>query len=319
MTMKLLARGLVLAWGLWGAAAQAQDAAKTDCPPVAQPPTAEQAGELMKSAKDRGALWKISKDGRQSYLYGTVHVGQLAWAFPGPRLMRALRDTEVLAVEVDITAPDMQTELQKAQAAAAPIALKPKDQARLDAQADAACVPRGAFGPLHPIMQAVTYVALSGRRDGLDPAFGQEGMLLGFARSTQRPVVSLESIGLQMSVLLPADAKQARKFFDSVLESLEKGRGRKEMQYLAKAWDSGNLGALERIEDLCQCKPSADERAFYRRLNDERNPHLASRIAEEHAKGKPVLVAVGALHMTGPKALPKLLAAQGFQVERLAD
>jgi uncharacterized protein YbaP (TraB family) len=30
-----------------------------------------------------------------------------------------------------------------------------------------------------------------------------------------------------------------------------------------------------------------------------------------------VLVAVGALHMTGPKALPTLLAAQGFKVERI--
>lgn len=317
MKMTLLARGLIAALGLCGLAANAEDAVKTDCPPVAQAPSPEQIAELQKTAKDRGALWKISKDGRDSYLYGTVHVGQLDWVFPGPHLVQALQATEVLAVEVDITAPGTQAEMQTAQQAAAKLALSAKDQARLDKQADLACVPRGAFAPLHPIMQAITYVALSGRRAGLDPSYGQEPMLLGFARAKQRPVVSLESIGLQMSVLLPGDAKQARKFFDSVLDTLEKGKSVREMQYLGKAWETGNLAALEGLEKVCQCKPTADERAFHRRLNDERNPHLAARIVEEHDKGKPVLVAVGALHMTGPNALPKLLAAKGFQVERI--
>jgi hypothetical protein len=54
-----------------------------------------------------------------------------------------------------------------------------------------------------------------------------------------------------------------------------------------------------------------------RRLNDERNPNLAARIDALHARGQRVFAAVGALHMTGPRALPALLAQRGYRVERV--
>ena len=59
------------------------------------------------------------------------------------------------------------------------------------------------------------------------------------------------------------------------------------------------------------------EAKFYRRLNDERNPGLAAGIDKLHRDGKRVFAAVGALHMTGPKALPTLLANMGYKVERV--
>lgn len=288
-----------------------------DCPPQPQPPTPEQIQQAQAQATDRGALWKLSKDGRQSYLYGTIHIGRFEWLFPGPNLQKAMRETAVLAVEVDITAPGMAAALQQAQAEAAAIPLGEKEQARLDAQADAACLPRAALGSLHPIMQAITYVSLAGRRDGLQPGFGQEIGLIGGARALQRPVVELESLQQQLAVLLPRDAAKARSLFDQTLVTLERREAAGSLQRLSEAWLKGDLATLGSPEKLCNCTPTAEELAFQRQLNDGRNPHLADRIAEEHAKGKPVLAAVGLLHMTGDQALPKLLAARGFQVERL--
>jgi uncharacterized protein YbaP (TraB family) len=75
---------------------------------------------------------------------------------------------------------------------------------------------------------------------------------------------------------------------------------------------------MDTLEEVCQCEPTALQREGYLRLNDGRNPGLARRIAEEHTKGVPVLAAVGILHMTGDKALPKLLAEMGFEVTRIA-
>lgn len=288
-----------------------------ECPPTPQPPTPELMQQLHAQAKDRGALWKLTKEGRSSYLYGTVHIGRMEWAVPGPRLQEALRATEVLAVELDLTAPSFPGEFQQAQAQATPLTLSAEEQGRLDAQADAACLPRGALAGLHPLMQAVTYVSLSGRHDGLDPAFAQESMLLGVAQALKRPVVALESVAQQMAVLLPKDAAQARRFFLHTLTDLEKAGSLAVMRRLAQAWEQGDLAAIASPQLLCQCEPEAWELEFNRRLNDDRNPNLAERIAAEHAKGKPVLAAVGLLHMTGPKALPTLLAERGFQVERV--
>lgn len=291
--------------------------APKDCPPAAQPPSAEQLDKARAAAKDRGALWRLRKDGRTSYLYGTAHVGKLEWMFPGPQLQKVLAETEVLALEIDISAPGFLTEFQQAQQRAAALALSEGEQQRLDAQADAACLPRGALAALHPVMQAITYASLAGRRDGLDPAYAQEAMLLGAARSLSRPVVSLESVGGQLAVLLPADPQQVRWLLRQTLDALERQETRDALRTMGRAWERGDLDTLGDPAKLCQCTPTAEELAFQRRLNDDRNGPIAERIATEHAKGKPLLAAVGTLHMTGPKALPRLLERLGFQVERV--
>ncbi len=292
-------------------------ASQAGCPPVAQAPTPEQLQAAQAAAKDRGALWRLRKDGRVSYLYGTVHVGKLDWVFPGPQLQAAMRATEVLAVEVNPMDPAFMAEVQAAQTQAAKLTLTSAEQARLDAEADAACLPRTALAALHPVLQAVTYVSLAGRHDGLDPAYAQELVLLGAAKATQRPVVALESVASQMAVLLPVDAAEARELLNQTLDSLQRQESRTSLRRVSQAWERGDLDAMDSPAKLCDCVPTAQELQFLRRLNDDRNPGLANRIAEEHGKGKAVFAAVGALHMTGAQALPGLLKARGFDVERV--
>lgn len=292
--------------------------ARTDCPPVPQEPTPQQMADGFRDARDRGAMWTITKDGRTSHLYGTLHVGKMGWAFPGPKLMQVLRETQVLVLELDPTDPALPAEMKAASAQAGQLTLSAADQARLDAQADAACLPREALRPLHPLMQGITYTVLSARRDGLDPAFGQEFTLVGFARAQQRPIVSLETMTSQMSVLLPRDAAAARASFERMLGDLESGKGRTQLLRISEAWSRGDLQLLESLEALCDCQPTPEEREFARLINDARNPHLARRIAEEHAKGRPILAAVGILHMTGPQAVTTLLEQQGFEVKRVS-
>ena len=292
--------------------------AKESCPAPLQPPTQAQMAEFMKASKDRGALWTIEKDGRTSYLYGTIHLGRLEWMFPGPRLMAALQGVGALALEVDVTAPDTQPQMMAAMAGAPPLALTDADRARLAKLYESECLPAGALDALHPVMQVVTVGGFIGRRDGLYPELAQEMALTGFARAANRPVISLESIALQIGVLLPKDAAEARVAFDEGLRDLEAPDARQKLQYLANAWERGDLEAMDTVEEACQCQPTALQREAFARLNDGRNPGIARRIAEEHAKGVPILAAVGILHMTGDKAIPKLLTEQGFKVTRVA-
>jgi uncharacterized protein YbaP (TraB family) len=86
---------------------------------------------------------------------------------------------------------------------------------------------------------------------------------------------------------------------------------------LANAWEKGDLGTIADYESWCDCVRDEQEREFLRRMNDERNPHLASGIDALHLNGARVFAAVGALHMVGEKSLPKLLAARGYAIERI--
>lgn len=279
------------------------------CPPAPTPPSAEQAAAWAASAPDRGLLWRISRGGHSSYLFGSLHVGKAAWAYPGPALRAAWAATEVLAVELDPA--DVGAALT---ALPQPEALPPAQARQIEAQARAACLPPQALNGLPAMLQLATLTLLEARRDGFDPAFGQEQMLLGWARREGRPVQSLESVQEQLDALAP-QAAELPAVVDGTLRQLRTGQARAPMRKLAAAWAGGDLRTLADYPRWCACADTATERAWFKRINDDRNLLLAARIAALHGAGQRLLVAVGALHMSGPQALPRLLATEGFTVE----
>ena len=116
---------------------------------------------------------------------------------------------------------------------------------------------------------------------------------------------------------LPTDDGETLKLVEETLDQLERGRLRPVLVRLSAAWERGDLDELETYERWCECADTEEERAFMRRLNDERNPALAQRIDALHGQGRRVFAAVGALHMTGARGLPRLLAERGYVVERI--
>lgn len=290
-----------------------------DCPPAAQPPTPAQLQSAQAAARDRGFLWRATKGGRSSYLFGTLHLGKLDWVFPGPAVRKAMFDTDTLALELDLTDPATLRELGAAAAGAGkPATLPAALQERLARQLAAACLPAGALDTQHPVMRAITLVVLDARRVGLDPGFGQEFMLAGAARARGVPIVALETVALQMGALIPSTEAQTVEALQQALDHLESGSARRTSARMAVAWAEGRLEDLEQYEQWCDCVPNEESRAFLRRLNDDRNPGLAERIDALHGAGQRVFAAVGALHMTGPQGLPGLLAQRGYLVERVA-
>ena len=266
------------------------------------------------TAPDRGYLWRISRDGRSSWLFGTLHVGKPAWRRFGPQLSAALRASDVLALEIDPTDPSLYAALADAQPAAS---LPAPLQARLTRAYERACVSPQLLARMNPVLQATTLIVLEARWLGMDPLFALELSLSEQARSQGQPVVSLESVARQKAALVPDDPADAVRVLEQSLAQLEDHRGRRVMARLAEAWESGDLQALEDYERWCECASTANDRAFIRKLNDERNPPLADGIESQHKQGRRVFAAVGALHMTGPQSLPLLLAQRGFTVERI--
>lgn len=310
---------LVLGLALAAFGAQAQNAPAA-CPPQLQPPTAEQLQAAQQKARDRGALWKLTRDGRTSYLFGTIHVGKLDWAMPGPRLREALRTTDVLALEIDPTDAAMMARIAKPAPSSVPSALGDAHRRRLARGLDAACLPREvrpAIDRQHPVMQTMTLAVLEARWEGLDVGYSQEFVLAGFARAAQRRIVSLETPELQIDALMPRTAAELQHTIGSALDQLERGSARRTIARLAAAWERGDFDELAAYERWCECVLDAGDRRQMARLLDERNPGLADRIEALHRDGARVFAGVGALHMVGPQALPALLRAKGFQVERV--
>jgi len=279
------------------------------CPPNPALPGATQAATLAANAPDRGPLWRISRGGHSSYLFGTLHVGKADWPYPGPALRQAWAETEVLAVELD------PADIGPVLAAMPPPEPLPAPLAkRMTAQTAAACLPAGALARLPVMLQVSTLMLFEARRDGFDAAFGQDMMLLAQAKAEGRPVQSLESVEEQLAAMEPA-AAELPTVVDSSLKQLQTGQVRGPLRKMADAWARADMKTLADYPRWCGCADTPAERAWFKRINDDRNVQLAERIGALHGAGQRLLVAVGALHMSGPQALPTLLAQQGFTVE----
>lgn len=296
-------------------------AGRADCPPLAVAPSAQAVERARQQARDRGLLWRLERDGHVSWLYGTIHVGRLEWTFPGPALTAALRQAKALALELDIANSEVQQQLAQAQArldARAPRrALPAALAARLERQIAAACADPAVMAGQSPVMQVVTLSVLAARRDGLDPAYAQEFVLAGLARATGAAVHSLETPAQQLEALADVSDDEQRALVAHMLAQLDSGRARETLARLARAWDDGDLDTLANYDRWCDCAGDDTGRAFLARLNDDRNPALADGIAALHAQAGSLVAAVGALHMTGARALPTLLRERGFKVERI--
>lgn len=314
--------GLVLASAMTTAQPVLLTAPALSCPPAAASGntdfTPDAIVQRLKGATDRGLLWRIDRDGRTSWLYGTVHLGKPDWLIPGPRVLGALMTSDTMALELDPLDPATRSKLTTPPTTAAMArVLTPERQRRLHAQIVAACLPEGALGTLRPVLQVMALRIMSARADGLYADYGLESFLFGFARAQHKPVVAIETAASQLEMLGGSSEGDEARRVDQGLDDLESGRGRSVVTELADAWARSDWAKLDSYPQWCDCFATPGERQMLKRLLDDRNPGLADGIERLHASGQRVFGAVGALHMIGSQGLPALLTARGFHVTQV--
>jgi len=302
------------------AAARAADAAPAaspaGCPPAATTlsTTTLQAG--LRDAKDHGFLWRISKDGRTSYLYGTIHAARFEWMFPGPTVLDAIRSSDTVALELDVLDPALQKRLMASIGPRRDEALPAALQKRIAQRMAAECVDVAMWSKFAPEFQVASLAVMAGRRDGLDPTNAIDLVLAILARNLGKPIVSLETPESQMQALQMPTQAETIEFVKSGLDDLESGRLLPQLNHLAKVWTDGDYAEISSYATWCDCLRTPAERASMKRVLDDRNPVLADGIDAQHASGKTVFAAVGTLHMIGPNGLPALMAKRGYKVEQ---
>lgn len=309
-----LRRALGIVALAWPLAATAQ----ADCPPPPAPPGAEQLAAAQHDARDRGFLWRLDKNGHSSWLYGTVHLARLDWAFPGPKVREAFAASQTLALELDLLDAETQRRMAAGSAARRGDALPPALQQRLERRARAECAEPEQLARLKPELQIATLSMLAGRRLGLEPGYGIDMVLAGLARRDDKPVVALETVDEQLRSLTSSPRAEVLALVAGTLDELDSGRAQKMLGHIAQVWASGDHARLARYTDWCDCHRTPAEAAAMRRLLEGRNPAMAARIDALHRGGRRIFAAVGSLHMIGARGLPALMAQRGYRVERIA-
>ncbi len=288
-----------------------------ECPPAAGQPAPEVVQDALRNARDRGFLWRISKDGHASYLYGTIHVARFDWMFPGPNVMQALSAADTVALELDVMDADIQRRVTEGMASPHGSSLSEPLAQRVRQQAAHMCVPYDSIARLSPELQVTTLTVMVGREAGLDPSYAIDGVLAGIGHGAHKHMVSLETPEAQLRMLQMKDAQATAAFVQASLDELEAGRTGDMLKRIAEVWANADYAGMERFDEWCDCLDTEIEREMMRRLLDGRNPAMAGRIDELHRSGKRVFAAVGSLHLFGPIGLPTLMAKRGYRVEQI--
>lgn len=288
------------------------------CAPAPQAATSVQIQAAQQHARDHGFLWRMSKGGHSSFLYGTIHVAKFEWLFPGPQVMQALRGSDSMVLEMDMLDAGIQAEIARAMAALPHTTIPPALSRRLQRQAEAYCVPYATLAAMSPEMQVTALTMLVGRKAGLEAEFAIDSVLADIGHRTRKQMVSLETPDLQLQVLHMDSAAETQAFVSDSLDELESGRSQALLERIARAWESADYAEMARFEEWCECLKTDSERAMMRRALDERNPAMAERIDALHMASKQAFVAVGSLHMFGPAGLPILMEKRGYKVEQLS-
>jgi hypothetical protein len=271
---------------------------------------------LAGQAAAQPPVWIVRDKDSELVLFGSVHVLPPGVDWEPAALKRAIAQADDIWFELPI-APG--TETATAQLAAQ-IGVLPPDQSlfRLLPATDAERLARvaQAYGTspvlLDRLQPWLAEVALAGavyRRAGADTSSGVEQALAAQAPpDAQRRAFETPAEQLKIFAETPMP-EQIASLRETLKEMEEKPD---EFAVLVRAWDNGDLAALDReaLAPLRRASPG-----LFRRIVTERNERWVKALeARLQGKGRTVVV-VGVGHLVGPGGLPARLRALGYSVQ----
>ena len=286
--------------------AQPAAQAATPASAVAAPAAAQTAPKLLLHP----LLWSVERDGKTTYFLGTMHRGVDAATRLPASVWRRLDAARAFAMETDLDDPE-------AASAIRPTASSLRDALGADywARLESALGPgtTRAFEHLPPLVPAS---ALSMR--GLPETEAMDRVLSARAVGEHKPVVFLEPASRQLALLGKwMDVRALKLMLDELPWGEQHARA---MLDAYVAGDEAQILALADEERSDALRHGYTAAEYDRELDDllyGRNASWIAALEQLHAAGGG-FVAVGTLHLVGPRSVLDLLAGKGYRVTRIA-
>jgi uncharacterized protein len=163
-----------------------------------------------------------------------------------------------------------------------------------------------------PWFLALSFQAMELMRLGYDPQHGVDYHFLARAQG-KKSILELESLDEQLSLLSGFSDREQEQFLFYTLETL-KSMG-SQVESMVRAWTSGDAQAMESILSEAAVQ-DASTASIFRKLFDERNAKMTSRIEGYLRSNGSYFVIVGAGHLIGKRGVVELLKSKGYVVEQ---
>lgn len=273
------------------------------------------------SAAAQNLLWEVTSLSNRVWLFGTVHAGRADW-YPLPRTVEdAFESAPALFVEADITDAAAMAKSAAATVYTPPDALRQHvpagDYARLLKLLPRYGLTEAEVARMKPFMAASLLVFQEWARQGYPPRYAVDAYLLERAKAEHKRVVELEGVDAQIRLMDTLTDREDETYFHSTVGALESGLTAGLIRGIVRAWQVGDpqvlLDASRRYNERVPGAAALEERFVW-----SRNPHWLEAIETLlDRSNEPAFVAVGALHLVGPRGLVEQLRAHGYTVRHV--
>lgn len=278
----------------------------------------------LASIEANPALWRVSSQGGDVYLFGTVHIlpPQLDWRTDV--IETALAGSDRLYFEVDVLSPESQAEMttlipqlgMNAPGVTLSALVSEEARANLALMAERLGAPPGALeasvDPLQPWLAGLTVAILQIQAAGYEPTSGVEYRLKASAEEAGIGFGYFESVEQQLRFFADMPIETQIADFEIGLAQALEDPGL--LDRMVEAWAVGDTDALDMIMNESMRAGSGE---LYEVLIVQRNQNWIPLIEDILESGESAFIAVGAGHVTGPQGVVSLLEARGHTVERI--
>ena len=264
-------------------------------------------------------LWEVKSKTNVMYLFGTIHVGKRAF-YPLPASVEeAFRQSQRLVVEADISNSEGMASIGAIINYKAPDSLDkhipPALFDRLKTQLTLLNVPVEAVKPMKPYLIGGFLTVAAFSKLGYDINLGVDGYLIGKAKEQGKPILELESQSGQLQMLDGLSPMLQVAFLENAISTLESGKAAEQVTGVVNAWQAGDVNLMQEVtrgvNKQLRLTEQLDEVLLHRRHD------AMLRKMETYLQGSvPHFVAVGSLHLIGPRGLVELLRSRGFEVKQ---
>ena len=318
--MKLRTAGLVVAILAAHTACKKPDALGPQAVPAAQAVHGDvgargsaadpwSARSVAKDPLPHPLFWAVEKDGKTTYVLGTMHMGVDPEARIPEPVWKKLDDAKAFAMETDLSKAGALDVLRH-------------DGGSLHADLGDAywkkleeAVGADRARQLDGMKPMIPATLLSMR--GLPDTPAMDGALFGRASAENKRIVFLEPIEREEQVL---DKWMDVRALEAMLDDLPGGEQHsKDMLAAYVAGDEAKIQALTDAERADFKKTGRTDAEYDQQMEDllfARNASWIPELEQLHADGGG-FVAVGAMHLIGPRSVLDLLRQRGYKVTRL--
>ena len=262
-------------------------------------------------------LWKIESDNSTVYLLGSIHLAKPELYPLDSMIENAYDETDALAVELNVKKVNAMEMMKKAMyndKTTLKDHLKPETYKLLKDIFDKMKFPALVYERMKPWMAVQAAMMATMHDSGYDEKSGLDVHFLNKAETTNKEILELESLELQLSLFDELESN-SDAFVKYSLEDISNNM--KQVEEMFAAWKTGDSKRMEAIITSETGKDS-EFSGITEKMIDNRNIGMTEKIEGYLKTKRKYFVIVGAGHIVGEKGIVNLLKnKKKYKIEQM--